>query len=412
MSAPFSPSSLAEFESCPRKWAWRKIHGIVSLSSPAQAFGLRLHRHLELYLRDGVPIDQTDDAGKAAFAGLHLLPRPGTALIETPMALEYGGQKFHGIPDVMAHGAETADLRTTRPAVFDHKSTVDFKWAKTPEALRTDLQLALYAYAAMLRYGVPECHCRWNYYRRNKPFKAIPVDVIVTFDDIRPTLDRAVSLAERMAYVIRHGYRALSLPPHVNHCGAFNGCAHQTRCTDLTPEKRMISLMSNAAPDAAAFFAALEAQKGGPPPAGPPPAGPPPAPVYQAHPQDPNFVWVNGAWTHVSQLPPPGAPPPAAAPPVAINPPPVQGAPVQGLSVSAAHAQPAPMVTVVHNAPPAGVAPVAAEAAPAKKPRGRPRKNPQPVAGAPVTATAPDGDDFWPTVAGMLRAAADYLDGE
>lgn len=344
-----------------------------------------MHRALELYLRDGQPLDLSTPEGEAAMAGLHLLPSPGpTLLIEVSWRYTLDGYDFAGIADVMApRDSRAADRVWLGPVVLDHKNTADFKWAKTPESLRDDIQANMYAYAAMQQYAADVVDLRWVYYRRNKPFRAMPVDIALSRADVQPVLARTVDLAARMTAVIKSGLPALSLPPCTSHCGAYGGCPYQSVCTDLTPERSIASLMSNNEPSAAAFFAHLDAQKALAAGNAPPP--PPPAAPWQV---SADGAWKfnpgTNAWEPNAPPAPPPPPVPQAAPPVPINPPPVPA-------------------TVVYSAPPLAVAPPAPEAP--KRPRGRPRK--ERPAGAPAIepwreAAADACDDLADALRGIL----------
>ena len=154
-----SASQFQSYLDCPRKWGWPNLEGIRAPASPQQAFGTEMHALAERYLRDGVPIDLTSQAGLALMAGSHLLPRPGALdmYVEAHFALDLGGHEIHGFKDVELPGL-----------VIDHKSTSDLAWSPSPEELAINVQACLYAYDNMLTYGGSTCDLRWVYYRRNQ----------------------------------------------------------------------------------------------------------------------------------------------------------------------------------------------------------------------------------------------------
>ena len=332
----FSASQLESYADCPRKWAWRYIDGIQTPPNPFATFGLAVHAQIEKYLKHGTPFDLTTDHGEAAMAGLHLLPQPGTAAmtVEAQFTLDGWGHKFLGYKDVQVNGPI--------PLVIDHKTTGNFKWAKTPDELRVNIQAVIYATHAMVQTGAEACDLRWIYYKRHKPFGSKPVDLRVTRADLEPALTTIKGLADEMALIKLSGKRAIELPPNPGACGAYGGCPYVKNC-DLSPQEKMHAIMSQASLDDRknAFLASMGRGPAGgagtnvnPPNQGQPPQGqfqPPPnqgpPPGYQPQGQPPA-----GYAPPPNQGPPPGyqpqGQPPSGQPPQGqFQPPPNQGPP-------------------------------------------------------------------------------------
>lgn len=369
----FSATQVDTYLLCPRKWAWQKIDGLTAPPSPSLALGSAVHAELEGWLRDGKPLNLLSEAGQIAMAGLHHLPAPGTPglLVEQPYQLELWGYRFRGAKDWQV-------INRRPPLVGDHKTCKDFRWAKTPEILKTDVQACLYAADAMIRADATECDLQWTYFKTSGSRDSKPVHLRVTIDDITSTLERIVGAASEMTLIRRSGVRAAEVPINADACEAFGGCPFQSNC-NLSPEERFRAMMNQQ--KTSDFLAQLQQRAGAtginPPPVAPAaaPPGPPPTPV-----QNP----VTGAWelpASAAAPPPPPAPAPATPPPGAL----ISEDGRMWWSGSAwmpvPSAPPAP--------PPAAATPPAAPAEqPAKRGPGRPRKGAQQPAQAPAEQPA------------------------
>lgn len=234
----FSATQVESYELCRRKWAWRKIHGIESPPNESLSLGSEVHKQLEDWFRYGKQLDLTSRAGNIALAGLHLLPPPGTPglLIEEPFHLQIFGHKFRGYKDL--------EIRVrVPPIVSDHKTTKNFRWAKTPDDLKENIQACLYAADTMFRTDSNECDLQWTYFRTTGTPDAVPSCVRVTRQDVSPTLERVIRTCNEMKVVLASGLRADQLPPTASACEAFGGCEYQSLC-NLSPEEKMRAFMT------------------------------------------------------------------------------------------------------------------------------------------------------------------------
>lgn len=350
----FSATQVETYLLCPRKWAWYKVAGIVQPPSPSLALGSAVHAQLEGWLRDGKPLDLLSEAGQIAMAGLHHLPAPGTPglVVEQAYQLVIGGHHFRGAKDW-----QLLDRRP--PVVGDHKTTKDYRWVKTVEELRTNIQAALYAADSMLRTQYPVCDLQWTYFKTSGGRGSQVVHLRVTAEEIVPTIDRVIKACDEMSLILRAGVRAEEVPINPEACEAFGGCPYQSIC-NLTPEQRFRAMMNQQAtsdflaklqernPSRGAPAGAINPPEAALAPAAPPPgqpwpdhaagvwrapdgsvigpiqavpATPPPAPAAPvqgpppgAHISEDGKMWWNGA-TWLPVPPAPQAAPPPAAPP-------------------------------------------------------------------------------------------------
>lgn len=304
---------------CQRKWAFGYRSGLPRVSTPSQQLGTDVHKQLELYFRDGKPLDLSTIAGEVALAGLHHLP-PRHEIAGIELYVSWPTEGWHGTIDLLTPGR-----------VWDHKTTKDFGYALTRDELARDPQALLYAYLSGYR---PTVDLRWIYYRTTKPYRSYVVDSQIDFRD--PEVQAQIVGLRRTADEIRaipKDVNPLSLPPNASQCDAYGGCAYRSIC-NLSAGERLISIMSQAqaAEDAAAkhieIVRQLRAAAQNEVPSdmsNTAPQLPPPQPGYQ-------WAVVNNAYQQVpippaQPGPPAGFPPPpppgaAGPPPGAVNPPP------------------------------------------------------------------------------------------
>jgi hypothetical protein len=339
----YSATQIDTFSDCNRKWAWDKIEHVPKGENRFAAWGVIAHKMLEDYLGKGIPLDLTTEQGEGLMAGIHHFPRPGVPgmSVEGEFLLQAWGHFIYGKKDVQVSAGRL-------PYVLDLKTTTSFRYAHTPETLRTNVQAVIYGSQAMVRSKSSSAALRWVYVKSRKPWDSRPVDLIMTRADALPTLARIKNLTDQMTEIKRLGKRALDLAPNPDTCEKYGGCPY-VQCCNLSPIERMNAIMTQAQNDPAhnAFLADIEkmvGQGGGagtainPPPMGAPP--PPPVQGFQPPPggqlsQDGKSYWAPGMtnWAPIPQAAPPAPPmnqappppPPMGAPPPPPPPPPVQG---------------------------------------------------------------------------------------
>lgn len=322
-----SPSQLATFIECPRKWGWEKLEGIRGLQKPTAALGERVHKIAEAWLSNATPPprDETftiDDKiyypGQIFESGMHLLPPPGSGFVESM----FSWRIFNGRIDFAWKGPEC-------PAVLDHKTTSNLGYAKTVEDLKTDPQAIIYASAALEETQAHAVDLFWVYYKTGKPYKAERVHLRVTREYAAEQLRPLESLANYMLDLRRSGARAKDLPPNADACQNYGGCDFVSHCS-LSSQEIIRSIYMNEMSLEEKVRAHKAAQAGGaipsvplPPSVGAPQlpggvpvvplphvptvpvvpalAAPPPVPVVTApaprwvpHPDNPAYEWLEG----------------------------------------------------------------------------------------------------------------------
>jgi hypothetical protein len=256
-----SATQISTYRLCPRKWGYRKLDGIKAPPNKYAAAGTAIHELIEAWLLHGTPIPVDTPHGKMVMPGLKHLPAPKTAEVEREVRLQMDDGIIYILKIDVHQPYDGSVIR-----IWDHKTTSDFKWAKTPEKLAKDEQVVIYATAAIMLYAestenqtyeeAPPAplELNWVYYRRNekKPgSKKVQLRVLpseqkdLSTDDLREgTLtygyieQQFEAIHETALQLKQHhelGHKAKDLPYRVEGCNAFGGCPYRGNPCKLTP---------------------------------------------------------------------------------------------------------------------------------------------------------------------------------
>lgn len=319
---------------CERKWGFKYIAGLYEESGAAALLGTEVDdTQLQPYLRDGRPIDYARESGYVAQPALEYLPKPGScelsvqqeirlpSLTGEPFALtgyidlwepeggeadacaECGSLQFNTPSGrVCSNGHGGARLLVRIPKVTDFKTTGNWKYAKTPEALLTDVQAMIYASWAMLVTGADAVDLEWLYLSTKKPYRAEPRRVRITSEHATGQIVKILETARELYLLREAAPDPLSLKPNPEACGKFppKGCPHQSKC-NLSPTQilqskfaahrhRSLPVMTQQLSLVERMKAKQLAANGGAPPA----AAPPPPDKAAALPSSAHAVDTSG----------------------------------------------------------------------------------------------------------------------
>lgn len=236
-----SPSQIATWEDCERKWGWRHLDGIPAPQNASAALGSEVHdQQLAPYLLEGRAPDFSRPSGYIAASGLHWLPKPKTPGMEVekhfilrlpnePFAIQ--GYKDFTVDDSI----KIPGLPGGVPGVGDHKTTSNLKWMKTKEDLSTDVQAIVYASDALVATGTQAVDLAWVYYQTRGAHRSDRVHVRLTREHTFSELGRIVVTARHISATRKSKPRALDLVPNTDACEKYGGCPYRDRCTDLNP---------------------------------------------------------------------------------------------------------------------------------------------------------------------------------
>lgn len=234
-----SASQIDTWLLCERKWAWSYIEKIKK-SNVFATLGSEIHLILADWLEKGKSIDTKSEIGKIVLPGLKHLPAPGTPglEIEKGFELQTAAAKYRGFKDM-----QFFDRALDIPVVADHKTTTDFKWAKTEDDLRTNTQAVIYAQDALKKYNAKEAELRWIYYRT----RGAPGSHLVKLRVYGPQVSDEMAKIDETAKSIQQAYqevkKATDLAPNPRACEAFGGCVYMELC-NLSTSERMKALMA------------------------------------------------------------------------------------------------------------------------------------------------------------------------
>lgn len=238
----FSASQINKYRECSRKWAWRYIAGLPDPAGPAAALGTECDdTQLQPYLRDGRPFDLSRPSGEIVEAGRHLLPEPKACglevqkhfIIPSPTS---SGFSFQGYLDLWLPGGGMPEIEGAVPVVADFKTTGNWKYAKTAEHLKTDVQAQLYATWAMWSTGARVIDLVWIYFATKPPRKAKRTHLRVLSDDVADQFLAINATAAEMHDVWLNVSDPCELPPNTDACESFGGCPYRANC-NLSPSQ-------------------------------------------------------------------------------------------------------------------------------------------------------------------------------
>ena len=228
-----SASRMQTWLACNRKAGWTYIAEYGDDGTDATDFGGEVHKALELFKRDGVPLNMMTDVGAVAAEAVPYVEH-------FRGASEGGNARFEGEFTLQGRHLWRGAIDLSQPGeVNDYKTTSDFKWAKSPRDLLHDPQAVLYAMKEFERWSGPTVKLTWLYLRKKRPYKALPVTVemprvhavrafaaleLLADDFQRAALNAPADPAERHRYVLE------TLQPNLEHCTAYGGCPHRSRC--------------------------------------------------------------------------------------------------------------------------------------------------------------------------------------
>ena len=213
----FSASQISTYEMCPRKWAWNKIDGLESPPNKYAEMGTQVHHHLETWLKHR-KVPAVGEAAVIANAMIPHLPPPQSidpADVEREFRWRFHEVAFRGFIDLI-HIDYTKSVPVS---IYDHKTTSDLQWAKTPEDLGNDVQATLYARVLMDQTSTDSVQLQWTYATRKARPQVLPVRRLVTRDEILPRVSLTVASAREMQTILDAGCTARDVVGNVS-CSA------------------------------------------------------------------------------------------------------------------------------------------------------------------------------------------------
>lgn len=225
-----SPSQIAEFIECPRKWWFTKVAGLKAEQTGSQELGEQIHKQMEDYYRQGV--EPRHPSAKAALLLDGVPPRNESVIIEEPrnynLGLRAAGIPMRGRVDLRAPPKDGQFL------VLDWKTCKSFDYIKSPEELARNPQGIVYLKYGFAEYPEAASGVFGHVYLRTKRgsgARIVSTDPLTRryVDTIYETLEELVG---RMKQAAGHT-RPDDVPCNTEACGNYGGCPYQSACPSI-----------------------------------------------------------------------------------------------------------------------------------------------------------------------------------
>jgi len=227
-----SASQFKTYSMCNRKWHIERFSGMERTPpTDSMLLGTEVHEILEDHLR-GIPDSQWRDNKAArlatAVANSPYCPKPLTAIVEGEINIDYAGMAppLKGFIDVLIPPYKTDD---GIPTVLDWKTTSDFKWAKTDEELKTDLQMIPYAAYALETFKTDKIRVSHVQIRTKGAPAVRKSTAVLSLSRVAGEWRGLVQLAKKMR-ATADIEKAQDVPCNTNACGAYGGCPFRDLC--------------------------------------------------------------------------------------------------------------------------------------------------------------------------------------
>lgn len=198
-----SPSQIKSYQSCPRQWAFNKVHRLARVESPGLTQGSALDARVQRRLNGQGPsllVDVLVDAQEKAIAP-HL-PTAGDGAVQLELkTLLRPDLWLMGKMDYFVEPNIVGDTKTT---AGDKRTAVGEGWALNEETLPLDTQALAYTLLVTRLSGMDHAICRWAYVTRRLPRpEAWTVSVRVEAADAeRWAVDVVFPIADEMAALL------------------------------------------------------------------------------------------------------------------------------------------------------------------------------------------------------------------
>lgn len=223
-----SASQVKTFTLCERKWVLENVHKLRAPAGSALLMGTAQHKQIEDYFIHG----KTPDAFLARAAIPHLPSRLSPGLgIEAPLdppPLYAAGLQWKGFIDLLWC---PDGVNTTEVSIYDHKTTKNMSWAKSPKELQTDIQLISYAKWASIAFpSAQKFNLQHTYLVTTTKDKVEPVATSVDREHVEECWTDLERMAGEMKALSDAKITWELATPNWESCGAFGGCPFRDLC--------------------------------------------------------------------------------------------------------------------------------------------------------------------------------------
>lgn len=264
-----SASQVESWNACPRKWHFEKVRGFKEPPTAAQQRGTAIHAVAEYAVNHAgaMPDSPYVPFGQAMLPYLPIGQPRVLAEYKMNLATAPGLPPWFGVIDLVDDSRSMSKyLRIT-----DHKTSSDFRYAKTPEELRENTQVACYAKwvyetghdEEFVEVGHLYIHTKGDTIPKRKPPRILPVYTLVDQPQVERVWARDLLSVEAMVQATSIANTDLLEPRGTSNgtCTKYGGCPHRQRCgiRENAPSNRKLTKDQPAT--MSAFLAKITAAK-------------------------------------------------------------------------------------------------------------------------------------------------------
>jgi hypothetical protein len=226
-----SASQVTAWDNCQRYWHYNWVKGLKTPPSIAMQRGTHIHSAAEHALKNSGELLDNPWRPYASSMLPHLPIGQEKVLVEQKILLETAP----GLPPWLGYIDLLDDSRTLSKLlrVTDHKTTSDFRYAKTPAELMLNSQLNSYARFVYENGHDEEIEVGHLYIKTAKKTPKAPqikpVYVRVSKKHVDTVWERDLVKVEAMTRAAEIE-NTDELPPSTNFCSVYGGCPHRSRC--------------------------------------------------------------------------------------------------------------------------------------------------------------------------------------
>tara|TARA_R110002110_G_scaffold92555_18_gene241524 strand:+ start:2090 stop:2770 length:681 start_codon:yes stop_codon:yes gene_type:complete len=215
-------------EHCKMLWWLSYIGKKKPPRTEQQGLGTRVHKCLEDYITLGVYPETEFEEGLIAARALHLIPmersiQAEVRLDDLPIKME-SPIPMMGIIDVLCLDGI--------PLVLDFKTTTSKRWIKKSYQLKDDIQLMIYAVAALVNAPMADSCDIGHCYIGKREAWAQTVQIRVSRKEVEDFFERVVITAMR-EMEIAGLCEPFEIERNYDFCSAYGGCKLINACEDV-----------------------------------------------------------------------------------------------------------------------------------------------------------------------------------
>lgn len=215
-----SPTRIAGFNLCPRKWWYSEIQKLPQKESPGKALGTKCHKELEEYMLGTRGADELSGVAKSSLEFLDTL-----GAVYTEYAIEFKTTKGVTVTGTI----DLVDLDNHR--IIDHKFRKDLKKYGAKEAkLLEDEQAILYSHWAAENFNWETVGFVINEHSTVEPYTSKQVQVQFSREELRGKAARLFDIVDEKMLPFAELSEAKAEGTPTKPCYAFGGCDYNKHC--------------------------------------------------------------------------------------------------------------------------------------------------------------------------------------